>query len=160
MARTLFAFALGAMLAGGSFLWGESGSGLSMMGAAAATIVPGSLVIGLVLPAPRAARVLATLASLALAGGAFFMGQRMFGEAFAQCVARSEEVRLALAEYRAAHRAFPQSLGELERPLPCGRVALPNLLQYRPTPAGYQLSFGDWLVEHVATESQAFEAHK
>lgn len=80
--------------------------------------------------------------------------------AYDECMARGEEVRSALAEFRAHAGGYPRSLDEIPRRLPCRRVLRGSLLKYELTGSGYALSFGDWLVSHSATESEGFMAHK
>ncbi len=55
---------------------------------------------------------------------------------------------------------FPRLLTDLKWNLPGKRFTRKNLLNYTPTEDGYKISFEDWLIVHIATESDEFLAHK
>jgi hypothetical protein len=90
----------------------------------------------------------------------FFAGANSFDRAYSECVKRCEEVRVQLTEYRQNNNRYPDRLSELEGFKLCGRISRPTMLDYARTDGGYVLSFRDWLVEHRATESEPFMAHK
>ena len=91
---------------------------------------------------------------------ALFLGWLSFTDAFAECVEKGEEVRAQLSEYHQKVGQFPECLSQLKRFKLCGRILRPTVLVYEKTKNGYALSFHDWLVEHKATESEPFMAHK
>jgi hypothetical protein len=118
------------------------------------------LVVTALVPGRWPLKVFAGVASLALYAVAFYSGSLSFDRAFNECVARGEEVRVQLTEYRNRHNRYPEHLGQLEGFALCERITRPTILDYQKTRDGYELSFGDWLVEHKATESETFIAHK
>jgi len=105
-------------------------------------------------------RVWLGVGSLSLWLAAFMAGQHSAGDAFNDCVANGETVRLALAVYVKQHGTYPVTLAELPGPLPCERLLRPSLLHYRLTNGGYELGFGDAMVQFMASESEVFEARK
>jgi hypothetical protein len=96
------------------------------------------------------------LAATLLFIGAWFGGQTIAARAFADCLARGEEVRLALREYRLQHGQFPQQLDDLAIELPGQRLLHSTLLTYQPKEGDYRLSFANTLVEHVANARYPF----
>lgn len=92
--------------------------------------------------------------------GAYLLGNNNFGEAYNDCVSQGESVRAALQSYHQAHLTYPANLSALNIDLPGARVLRPNIMKYQTTKAGYNLSFDDLMVEHTATESDPFQAHK
>jgi hypothetical protein len=117
---------------------------------AVAVVVPGKLWV----------KSVGGVGVFALCAGAFFLGRHSFSSAFGECVEKGEEVRAQLSEYHKKENQFPERLGQLEGFKLCGRILRPTLLEYERTKNGYVLSFKDWLVEHKATESESFMAHK
>ncbi len=122
--------------------------------------ITGSLVVALVVPGSGKSRALAGIASLTLYAAAFFIGLESFGRAFDECMDKGEEVRLLLSEYHDRTNKYPESLKDVGGDRFCERVLRPTILEYERTNGGYHLSFRDWLVEHAATESESFLAHK
>ncbi len=96
------------------------------------------------------------LATALLFIGAWFAGQTIAGRAFDECLARGEEVRLALRNHRLDHGRFPQQLDDLDMQLPGQRLLHPPLLNYRPKEGDYRLSFANTLVEYVANSRYPF----
>lgn len=88
--------------------------------------------------------------------GAWFAGQTVAGRAFDDCLARGEEVRLALRNYRLQQGQFPQHLNDLAIDLPGQRLLHSTLLTYQPKEGDYRLSFANALVEHVANSRYPF----
>src|SRR5207247_7303076 len=122
--------------------------------------VLGCFAAGLIAPGTLWRRVLVGAAFLVLYAAAYFWGLQSFRRAFNECVERGEEVRSLLREHYQRKDQYPERLNELERSLPCGRIARPTVLEYKKTKGGYVLTFRDWLVEHSASESSAFLASK
>jgi hypothetical protein len=69
-------------------------------------------------------------------------------------------LRAILGDYKDKNSNFPETLQELHIKLPCSRVLRGTILKYVKTETGYRIWFEDWLVEHSATESIPFTAHK
>lgn len=88
--------------------------------------------------------------------GAWFAGQTNAGRAFDDCVARGEEVRLALRSYRLEQGRFPEQLDDLGIDLPGQRLLHSTLLTYQAKVGDYRLSFANALVEHVANARYPF----
>ena len=89
-----------------------------------------------------------------------YSGTTSFQKAYNSCVQDSESVRTALLKHKEKNGTFPASLDLLEMDLPGKRFTRKNLLNYSQTNDGYKISFRDWLIEHTATESEGFLAHK
>lgn len=119
-----------------------------------------AIAAGMVWRARRAWMLAAAIgAALAFAVG-WIAGGGDAHQAFNDCVDRGEQVREALSRYQAVHGRYPAALDELDEKLP-GKLWLPpHLLHYTGSTTGYTLYFGDGLVSHHATESEAFTAHK
>ncbi len=88
--------------------------------------------------------------------GAWFAGQTTADRAFDDCLARGEEVRLALRSYRLEQGRFPQRLDDLAIDLPGQRLLHSTLITYQPKEGDYRLSFANTLVEHVANARYPF----
>lgn len=88
--------------------------------------------------------------------GAWFAGQTAAGRAFDDCLARGEEVRLALRNYRLEQGQFPQQLDDLGMVLPGQRLLHSTLLTYQAKEGDYRLSFANALVEYVANARYPF----
>jgi hypothetical protein len=96
---------------------------------------------------------------------AYMLGQNSATRAFNSCISNGEEVRTALQAYYQKHKAYPNTLSDLNSKLPCDIDLRPiflntSVLDYERTALGYKLYFGDSFASHTATESQPFEAHK
>lgn len=111
-------------------------------------------------PGQRSSGLVAALCVLAAFAGGWVYGGRSHSAAFNECVDHGERVRDYLADYKRHSGDFPESLAQLGRGLPCQLVLPPQLLRYERTDTGYTLTFRDWLVSHIATESQPFTAIK
>lgn len=132
-------------------LWGEL---------AVASGLLGGLVVAVVLPGKPGFKAIAGMALLGLYTLAIYLGTLSYNRAYNECLERGEEVRHQLGEYYEMHKQYPEHLSQLENFGLCKRLIRPTILKYKRTREGYMLSFGDWLVEHTATESEAFMAHK
>ena len=157
--RRNIAFGLAAVVVVFGFWLGEGGSppwavmpvvSVFVAAFAVAVVVPGRLWVKLV----------GGVGAFALYAGALFLGWLSFTSAFGECVEKGEEVRAQLADYHKGEGQFPERLGQLKEFKLCGRILRPTLLEYEKMGDGYVLSFRDWLVEHKATESYPFMAHK
>lgn len=122
--------------------------------------VIGCLVVVFIIPGKLWLKTLIGVASLVLYVVGYIVGSISFSHAYNECVERGEEVRVQLSEYHQKKDQYPERLDQLEGFGLCGRITRPNVLQYERTEGGYVLSFKDWLVEHTATESEPFMAHK
>lgn len=109
---------------------------------------------------PWLRRALAAAATVGVFAIALVAGGESSRRAYNECVARGEEVRSALAEFRSRTGRYPQSLDEIPHQLACRRMLRGSILKYEMTKSGYHLRFGDWLVSHSATESEGFTPHK
>ena len=90
-----------------------------------------------------------------------YIGNQGATNAYNECVRDGELVREALSGYYKEHQFYPEDLDTLGmEKLPGRRVLHGSVLQYETTNSGYDLSFSDWLVSHVATESSPFTAYK
>ncbi len=87
-------------------------------------------------------------------------GSHVYAQAYNQCVSKGEEVRQLLAQHQQKHQAFPTSLQQLSNFNHCQRYLHPSILRYQKTGKGYNLSFDDGMVAHIATESSPFSAQK
>ena len=126
----------------------------------AAAGITGCLLAALIAPGGWRRKGLAGAVSLILYIAAFAAGSLSFERAFNECLAQGEELRGRLREYQRVNGRYPEHLAQLHGPTPCGRLLRPTILDYAGTGDGYVLSFRDWLVEHRATESTTFYAHK
>lgn len=90
----------------------------------------------------------------------FAAGMREAQLALGECVDDADRVRDLLADYREAHGAYPERLGDLGVFLPGQLLLPPHTLRYRRTAGGYVLWFEDWLATHEATDQRGFEVHK
>jgi hypothetical protein len=122
--------------------------------------VIGCLVVAFMIPGKPWLKTVIGVASLVLYVVGFFVGSISFSHAYNECVKRGEEVRVQLSEYHQKKGQYPERLNQFEGFGLCGRLIRPTVLQYERTSGGYVLSFKDWLVEHTATESEPFMAHK
>jgi hypothetical protein len=91
---------------------------------------------------------------------AFYSGELSFYRSFNVCIGDAEGIRAILGDYKDKNSNFPETLQELHIKLPCSRVLRGTILKYVKTETGYRIWFEDWLVEHSATESIPFTAHK
>lgn len=127
-------------------------------------VVAGGLLSGLtvavVIPGKPGFKMSAGMASMGLYTLALYLGALSYDRAYNECIERGEEVRHQLSKYHSKHNQYPEQLKQLENFGYCERLVMPTILKYERTEQGYELSFGDWLVEHTATESEAFMAHK
>jgi hypothetical protein len=120
----------------------------------------GCVALGVLIAGRSVKRVSIGVGMLAVYVVTFFLGLSSFSHAFGECVASGEQVRTMLNEYRRAKGSYPESLEQLGSSLPCTRISGRTILSYQKKASGYELRFRDWLVEHVATDSDSFMAHK
>lgn len=142
------------------FWVGEGGlaPGAALRVAAAGVI--GGLAVALTAPGRPWLKAFSGITSLAFYAVSVFAGASSFERAYSECVKSGEEIRVQLREYRQENNRYPDRLSELAGLKLCGRISRPTILEYARTNGGYVLSFRDWLVEHTATESEPFMAHK
>jgi len=157
--RNKVALVIGVLLGGYGFWLGEGGLQLQEILPIVGGIV-GCIAVTLVSPGKLWKRAIAGVASLALFSATYFSGLQSFDYAFTECEKRGEEVGVLLKEYYGKENKYPTRLSQLDGSIPCRRFTRPTLLDYERTTSGYVLSFRDWLVEHTATESEPFMAHK
>ena len=157
--RRNIALGLAAVVVAFGFWLGEGGSPPWSAVPVVSTFVA-AFMVAAVVPGKLWVKSVGGIGAFALYAGALFLGGFSFTSAFGECVAKGEEVRAQLSEYSKKEGQFPERLGQLEGFKLCGRILRPTLLEYEKTKNGYALSFRDWLVEHKATESDSFMAHK
>ena len=157
--RTIAAVVLALLLPGIAFWLGEAG-GPPWAPIPIAIGVVGCVAVAFSIPGTAALKSLVGVAVLVGYSLTFVGGLWSFGHAFAQCLKQGEDVRSGLEEYRHRNGSYPDTLAQLHRDVPCDRRSRPSILVYQKTKTGYDLRFGDWLVEHVASDTAAFMAHK
>jgi hypothetical protein len=157
--RVAVTLVLTGMLAGAGFFLGEAGVPAWAPMPILVGLV-GSTAVAVLVAGRSLKKVSAGVGMLALYGLTFFLGLSSFSHAFGECVERGENLRVMLNEYRRVKGAYPETLPELGRSLPCDRISGRTILAYQRTANGYQLRFRDWLVEHMATEADSFMARK
>ncbi len=157
--RAALALVLAVLLSGVGFWLGEAGRPPWAVLPIVVGIV-GSVVVAFAVSGRRVTKASAGAAMIAVYSLAFFGGLSSFGHAFAECVERGEEVRVLLREYHRSHSVYPETLSQLRSLIPCARISRPTILAYERTTNGYALGFGDWLVQHTASEGASFIAHK
>ena len=156
---TVPALVLAIVLCGFGFWLGEAG-GRAWAALPIVTGIGGSLIVALAVPGRRVKKAVVGVAAFVFYGLAYFAGISSFGRAFADCIGRAEEVRVLLREYHQIHAVYPESLTQLQSPIPCARMSRATILTYDRTGNGYTLEFGDWLVQHTASDTNPFIAHK
>jgi hypothetical protein len=119
-----------------------------------------ALVVAVVVPGKLWVRLVGGVGVFALFVVALFLGWLSFTLAFGECLEKGEEVRALLDQFQKKEGRYPERLSQLERFGLCGRILRPTILEYEKTNGGYVLSFKDWLVEHTATEANAFMGKK
>lgn len=157
--RRNVAFGLAVLLAVFGFWFGEGGSPPWAVVPIVSAVVA-ALAVAIVVPGKFWVKSVGGVVSFSVCAAALFLGWLSFTQAFGECVEKGEDVRAQLSEYHKKENQFPERLGQLEGSRLCGRVLRPTVLEYERTKNGYVLSFKDWLVEHKATESEPFMAHK
>jgi hypothetical protein len=156
---TVVALLLGTALCATGFWLGEEG-GPPWAAVPIVTGLLGCLLVAFSVPGRLAKKASFAVAVMALYGLAFFAGLGSFSRAFSECIEKGESVRIHLAEYHRTKSAYPESLAQLGVAVPCDRISRPTILRYEGKSDGYDLRFGDWLLEHSASESEMFMAHK
>lgn len=71
-----------------------------------------------------------------------------------------EVLRQEILNYFQMTRDYPDDLSDLARDLPCQRPLRGTLLRYHRTPDGFEMSFRDWLVTYVGSESAEMRGYK
>lgn len=120
----------------------------------------GLAAIAMITLSTPARRLLAGVLALPLAFLFWQVGHASHTRAFTACLDEGDLLRPRLDVFRRQHGHFPAELEELPGPLPCPLITRASLLDYQRSDSGYRLSFGDALVSHVASESEAFAAQK
>lgn len=105
-------------------------------------------------------KVAAGLVHILLMFGMFFLGFQVHSRAFNSCFFEGEYVRYVLSDYKKKHREYPVTLEEIGVGGLCSRPLTGTILKYEKTEDGFELSFRDWLYEHVATEKGTFKGNK
>lgn len=157
--RTVAAMVLAVLACGLGFWLGEAGRPPWHPLPIVAGIV-GAIVVACSIPGRAIKRASVGVAMVVLYGLIFLGGLSSFNQAFAECVERGEEVRVVLKEFHRTQSTYPERLDQLPTAVPCRRISRRTILTYERTTSGYDLRFGDWLMEHTATESESFMAHK
>ena len=88
------------------------------------------------------------------------MGDVSFYHAYNSCIERAENIRIALSEFQSKNGNYPSVLDELNMPLPCSRCLRGTILECESNGSHYTIGFKDWVVEHSATDTEPFLAHK
>ena len=157
--RRNVAFGLAVVVVIFGFWLGEGGSPPWAMVPVVGSFVA-AFAVAVVAPGKLWVKSVGGIGVLALYAAALFLGWLSFTSAFGECVEKGEEVRSLLSQYQKKEGRYPERLNQLEGFRLCGRILRPTVLEYEKTNDGYVLSFKDWLVEHKATESEPFMAHK
>lgn len=105
-------------------------------------------------------RIGLSLALLTAYGASYGVGAASFSSAFSECLNNGEEIRSRLQTFRDQNGVYPERIEQLPGAVPCPLIVRATLLRYERSGDGYALRFGDWLVEHKATDSESFMAHK
>lgn len=142
-----------------AFWYGEAGKGLLQIAPYAVGAI-GCYAIAACCSKKWVVKIFAGGAFISVYVFSFYLGGVSFNNAYNNCADEAEAVRSRLHEYYTQHGAYPQSLNQLKMQIPCQRYTRGSILDYTITESGYNLSFRDWLVEHIATESETFMAHK
>jgi hypothetical protein len=91
----------------------------------------------------------------------WYVGTKILQLTYNDCWHNGEEIRAKLADFYRINCFYPKTLDQLNaKDLPCQLVFPPQLLAYETTLSGYNMSFGDSFVTHMASEKSEFEAHK
>jgi hypothetical protein len=129
-------FVVALAYAGAAFLFGmalgERGE-LGVVQYVFAAVIPVASIVMTVVARQGRAYVLAT--GLAMLTG-LFLGQRQFVQAWDDCVARAETVRVALV---ARNGDYPARLEDLGMTLPCRCRLRPTILHYMANDRGFRL---------------------
>jgi hypothetical protein len=131
--------------------------GISVSAAIAAGVL---LLLGLALYRKVMQKFLMTIAVITLLVAGYFFGMQQAQAAFNDGVVSGELMRVVLLDYRSRHGVFPEELDELDDSPVRKRLLRGSVMDYRRTESGYELSFGDWMISHHATESLPFHATK
>lgn len=142
-----------------AFWLGEAGKGIFQIAPYAIGSL-GCVVIAMTCTKKKKIKILTTIAFATLYACSFYLGDVSFYRTFNNCIIDAETIRHNLQNYYKSKESYPSTLEQLKITIPCQRVIRGSLLEYRLTESGYNLSFRDWLTEHVATESETFMAQK
>ncbi|GAB6910140.1 membrane hypothetical protein [Desulfosarcina cetonica] len=142
-----------------SFWIGEAGKGIFHLTPYMIGLI-GMVLIPFQVPKKWKYKTLLSVAFILLYAVSFYIGNLSFYRAYNACIEEAEQVRVELSSYKTKHGNYPVALNDLNIPLPCSRCLRGTILEYESTDTDYKIRFSDWLVEHVATETQPFIAHK
>lgn len=88
------------------------------------------------------------------------IGVSSYHDAYNECIQKGEVVRKQLSEFYQINQQYPEQLSQTQSPQLCKPIFHGSILNYHKTANGYWLSFDDGFVEHLASESTEFIAHK
>jgi len=125
-----------------------------------ASAIVSTVVVGVMIPGRLWFKTVSGVAFLMIYVGVLYSGWYSFNLAFKECVEKGEEVRVQLNQFYTQHNQYPERLNQLPGFALCVRTVRPTILEYKKTANGYLLSFKDQFIEHTATESDSFMAHK
>jgi hypothetical protein len=141
--------------AGAAFLFGmalgERGE-LGLVQHVFTAVIPLATIVMVAVAKQGRAYMLAT--GLAILAG-LLIGQRQFERAWRDCVARGEQVRIALVE---TNGDYPARLEELDLDLPCRCGLRPTILHYLSNERGFRLWMTNDRETYVATDRRPFTA--
>jgi hypothetical protein len=142
-----------------AFWFGEAGIGIFQMEPYVVCAI-GCIATAIVCSKRKVIRIFAGGVFISVYFFLFYVGNVSFYSVFGNCADEGEKVRSLIQEFYKKKGSYPNSLDQLNIQLPCQRYTRGSMLKYYPTELGYKLSFRDWLIEHSATESETFIAHK
>ena len=142
-----------------AFWFGEAGKGIFQLKPYAVGLF-GCFAAIIICSKKKKIKFLIGSAFIALYAFFFYLGDASFYKTYNNCMDDAEIIRSDLENYCKSNGAYPSSLEQLNVTIPCQRFTRGSLLEYNLTKAGYDMSFSDWLIEHTATESEKFMAHK
>lgn len=142
-----------------SFWLGEAGKGLFQIFPYMIALA-GIVAIPFLLTKKWKYRILYGFFFIVIYWAAFYMGDLSFCRAYNSCIKDAEHIRTTLSSYKTKNGNYPESLTDLNVPLPCSRCLRGTILEYESTGSNYKIRFKDWLVEYSATNKEPFLAHK
>ena len=86
-------------------------------------------------------------------------GDRSQMRAYNECVEDARLLQASIESFRQRNGQYPNSLLEVGT-VPCRRVLRGTIVSYERTASGYNVSFGDWLVQWRGSERQPVTATK
>ena len=142
-----------------SFWLGEGGKGLLQLFPYMIGLI-GTVPISYFISKKWKLRTLFGFLFIVIYAAAFYMGDLSFSRAYNTCLEEAEQIRTVLSDYKTKNGKYPEVLDDLNIPLPCSRCLRGTILGYESTASNYKIWFRDWLVEHSATATEPFIAHK